>query len=618
MSYGNFFAGAALRRSIIKLAVLVAWPTAGLLCAACAGAEGLPTSTKEASAPSSSVETPTSTSPTPTTVTTQSATTGVLQTYPLAVPTNAYLIVDNSSMASYTAGTALSITATPGEYSSASFVISSLSQALSNVTIEASALSGPSGDQIPSSSIDIRLVKTWYQPSNGVCTCDIGKYLIPELLVHDDALIKNETSGETSYLRATVGGVQEYVDITTPGSAIPKGATVEDASTLQPFSLSAKTNKQVWLTVEIPTSVAAGTYKGTITVTADGSSAARLSFTITVLPFTLSPSMIEQAIYYRGYITSSCPSGYSTLNSDCKTTTQMNADLADMLSHGVRYPTFHERYGSSELPTHLSMMKTLGYPTDHLYEMGDNFVSDSMTSHAFWTSTVEKWQSVAKANGFGQVYTFAYDEATGSLFTSELPYLGVVHAAGGKTIQAVPYLTTATTSGIQDLDVVILYGGSGGGFTASNVAQAHETSSKVFMYGNPFSNLQNSQFVRNHYGFGLLYLGYDGELEYTYQDGGRGSGEQDAWNGFVTTNQSAGQHMWTYPASNGPVGTLMWEGYREGVNDIRYASTLAARKGWTKAQLQTYLQSLSTLKPNPSGNNAASARQQIINAILAD
>src|ERR1700730_4260641 len=110
-----------------------------------------------------------------------------LHAYPLPVATNQYQITDLTSPIPFPEGYALSATVTPGEFFPVSFVLQS-TQALSGVTIQSSSLTG--NISLPSSAVDIRLVKTWYSYSDGLCTCHAGKYLIPELLVKDDALVQ--------------------------------------------------------------------------------------------------------------------------------------------------------------------------------------------------------------------------------------------------------------------------------------------------------------------------------------------------------------------------------------------------------------------------------------------
>ena len=101
-------------------------------------------------------------------------------------------------------------------------------------------------------------------------------------------------------------------------------------------------------------------------------------------------------------------------------------------------------------------------------------------------------------------------------------------------------------------------------------------------------------------------------MNYAYQHNGA-SGE--IWNDF-SSDPVARTMAWTLPTTTGVVDTLQWEGYREAVDDIRYASTLAARKGWTKAQLVSYLRGLPTLAENPDAVDATATRQTIINEIL--
>jgi hypothetical protein len=47
-----------------------------------------------------------------------------------------------------------------------------------------------------------------------------------------------------------------------------------------------------------------------------------------------------------------------------------------------------------------------------------------------------------------------------------------------------------------------------------------------------------------------------------------------AWNDFALNSDIMKQLMMVYPTAEGIIDTLQWEGYREGVNDIRYISTL--------------------------------------------
>ncbi len=78
------------------------------------------------------------------------------------------------------------------------------------------------------------------------------KSLAPELLLKDDSLVKVDYTNKVNYLKVTINGVQQYIDISNPSGTFPSNAQFQDAQTLQPFSLAANENKQVWLTVHVP------------------------------------------------------------------------------------------------------------------------------------------------------------------------------------------------------------------------------------------------------------------------------------------------------------------------------------------------------------------------------
>jgi len=65
-----------------------------------------------------------------------------------------------------------------------------------------------------------------------------------------------------------------------------------------------------------------------------------------------------------------------------------------------------------------------------------------------------------------------------------------------------------------------------------------------------------------------LEANYDGASTFSYQANSAGS----TWNDFDNPVQR--DLMMTYPTVTGVIDTIQWEGYREGQDDIRYATTL--------------------------------------------
>ena len=72
---------------------------------------------------------------------------------------------------------------------------------------------------------------------------------------------------------------------------------------------------------------------------------------------------------------------------------------------------------------------------------------------------------------------------------------------------------------------------------------------------------------RRHYGLELWKAGFDGAMDYAYQHG-----FGHVWNDF--DNPRYRDHVFAYPTLNGVVDTIEWEGFREGVDDVRYVTTL--------------------------------------------
>jgi len=77
----------------------------------------------------------------------------------------------------------------------------------------------------------------------------------------------------------------------------------------------------------------------------------------------------------------------------------------------------------------------------------------------------------------------------------------------------------------------------------------------------------------------VSFLSTDLELQITTRaDFGVGGWRNDAgWDDFnIDPNQRWKDHSMTYASLDGPIDTIQWEGFREGVDDVRYLRTLQA------------------------------------------
>ncbi|MFH2069082.1 MAG: hypothetical protein ABII89_06450, partial [Candidatus Omnitrophota bacterium] len=252
----------------------------------------------------------------------------------------------------------IKITAAPGEYEPASFIISALSD-ITSLKLTASDLTGENGI-IPSGNIDIKAVKCWYQGWNaGMGESQAydsaglkRKKLIPELLLNDDALVKVDYQEEKNYLkivhsRGTASEKEEYIWISNPNEPILKDGTkdlpVQDSPVLLPVDIPARTNKQFWITVKAPDTAREGVYTGSIMLTSGAKTLPALTLTVRVLPFKLaSPRRYDlqedfvSSIYYHSYLNPALPEG--SLSAYAKSKEQLRAELNNLFSHGVTNP----------------------------------------------------------------------------------------------------------------------------------------------------------------------------------------------------------------------------------------------------------------------------------------
>ena len=92
---------------------------------------------------------------------------------------------------------------------------------------------------------------------------------------------------------------------------------------------------------------------------------------------------------------------------------------------------------------------------------------------------------------------------------------------------------------------------------------------RPFSYANPQAGVELPETYRRNYGLKLWAAGYDGGFDYEYQN----HNPKQAYNDFAQNNWR--NHTMAYPTVSGrPIDTRQWEGWREGIDDVRYLSTL--------------------------------------------
>jgi hypothetical protein len=209
------------------------------------------------------------------------------------------------------------------------------------------------------------------------------------------------------------------------------------------------------------------------------------------------------------------------------------------------------------------------------------------------------------------VYFYGVDEATGNALLAQRPAWQTIRSLGGKMFVA-GYVGSqgnfALMGDIQDLMICA------GAPSSTEAAKWHSVGHKIFNYGNPQVGEEKPETYRRNFGLLLWQKDFDGAMDYAYQHS-FGS----IWNDYDHDHYR--DHNFTYPTLNGIIDTIQWEGFREGVNDTRYLTTLldkiktAKLAGISTVAAETWLANLkiSDLKTV----NLDSVRAEMINNILS-
>ncbi|MGE5401795.1 MAG: T9SS type A sorting domain-containing protein [Ignavibacteriales bacterium] len=474
---------------------------------------------------------------------------------------------------------------------------------VNNVKFNWTDFQGTSGT-IPAKNLDISIVKFWYQAGYGSDLTEAkNKHLVQELLVKNDDLVKVDYSAQTNSLLVTRNsdGSQYYQNISDPGNAFPTNdVTVQDSPTLLPFTLDGSTNRQIWMNIHVPETAATGKYTAQISITSDQGSIATIPVEVEVLPFELDQSRVEHSIYYNGYADkwTKVPFTYTT-----KSPEQYKLEMQDLKDHGVLYPTTYQIIQNLDLD--LQIRKEVGLPNDKLYTLG--LITGNPTSQSDLDNLkaqVKQWKDKIAQYGYKDLYVYGIDEARGDLLTSQRPAWNAVHQAGAKVFVAGYYETYDAMGDI--LDVAIIQKD----LKTDQAQKYHSKGNKVYSYSNPQCGQENPALYRRNYGLALWKAGYDGAMDYAYQ-----KFYNSEWNDF--DNSRYREETFTYPTSNGLIGTIEWDGYRDGVNDLRFLSTLlnkidAMKKaGQNVSDLQAWVNNI-----DPS-QDLDQIRDQIIDKILS-
>ncbi len=493
------------------------------------------------------------------------------------------------------------------EFEAASFQLYSFADKR-NVTLTPSPFVGEGGATLPPAVMDIKVVKIWFQNGNGWISyfADVGLKLTPELLLYDENMIKVDTAAAANYARLKDERGERFVWISAPrhlemaSTFDPVREPFEDAKTLQPVALKKDEFKQFFATVHVPKGQKPGVYKGMIAVADGGTHLFDIPVAIRVLPFELPKARTyfdldrEMIISFMGGISLS---KMAALHRCDPATAKLKYEdyLLNLRRHGISHPPAVDQTEES-----LKLIQALGFTTKPLFEgksfapwYGLNFggrmtFDNMMAAKAGARQCAEFYQAIL---GHTDIHTSYGDEQGTAFVATHRNFHKYYHDYGIKI-------------GCAGHEALLHKGGytygihpMGGAPDARDRIRPWNEIGDTYVgfYAVQHTGPENPQFFRRQHGL----LGYFSNLSlvnnYEFSMLEWNDLRNDLYKPMVVAMYNRG----------GVVDTLQWAGFREGVDDMRYATHLkllvqeAVQSGNTERMLtgKKALQYMALLKP---------------------
>lgn len=542
--------------------------------------------------------------------------------------------------------------AAKGEFEPASFLIRS-DQDMEGVQLTAGPLKGKAGE-IPAANLDIKVVKVWYQDGTAWFSYFADpsrRELVPELLVNDENLVRVDHEKKGNFLR--VGG--EYRWISYPQEEAEAyfnylTEPVADAATLQPITLKAGEFKQIWVTLKVPVAAAPGLYEGTIAVEREGKKLATVPVKARVLPFELP----APATYYdleKPFFVSIYSTGILNLAETLgvpreQAVAQQRRIYENLRDHNVRNPRaetnlrpwFEPKQNDPEkgvdlLRTELTLLKETGADTRPLLSSESLYFSRKAKADMA-PGEFEKGgedfrkrldifrKTVKEVLGHTDIYATSWDEAGVSLIKAMREQSGFL--ADYPDLKM--WVTTSLDKHSHMAGYLMDYANQAGWPTREQAATWHAQGSKIASYASPHTGVENPDTYRRWEGLARYKANYDGSFNYKLYSQLHPTlyerQKANTWNDSAIGTPTFRTFNMVYPVSNGVIDTLAWEGFREGIDDIRYATLLKQRAEAAEAsgnQQARHLgrKALSWLElTDMKSTDLNAARREMINYIL--
>ncbi len=471
----------------------------------------------------------------------------------------------------------LNIIAAMGEFEPGSIVMYP-QRNVDKFELKASDLKSASGAAIPAAALDIKVIKIWYQ-CGGAWFSQFAdpstRMLIPEILLNDENLIRADSSTQDNYLRySNADGTTKYQWMSAPGMVTgyrntnyEKLALVsDDAEKPLPVVLNKNEFKQFMITVGVPKTAKEGLYTGKIDLVADGRTIGAVPVNVRVLPFELP---VPKTCYDMNKEFFHQQSGTRTMNPKI---------VRDIVNHNSLHldgePGLNV-FNPAQVEKDAEVLKRCGASLNAFFRIATPAsltvwgtkpsLSQLYQLHVLKEKITRTAELTKRLFGHTTFYSYGVDEGGPDVVRAERAAWQIAHEAGGNVMVS----THARHRLLYALDYM-WQPGSPTDFRSEEAKMFHEMNPKAIVgwYADPHGGPENPNYSRRLYGLQPYRANYDVVGNHTWW-------KRCQWNDMAQNFEPTYRNLnIAYLTRSGVLDTLQWEGCREGLDDVRYATRM--------------------------------------------
>lgn len=478
--------------------------------------------------------------------------------------------------------------AAQNEYEPFSFVVKPLCD-IKNFAPVIEPLKQVNGNSvIPSSAIDIRIVK--------VVLARDGQYQCGVLL-HDDEMIKIDHDTMTMFMRLSFPDGMKYFDASKKKpfklqELDSKNFPIYDSREFKALDLTRGVNQQFWLTLKTTEEMKPGLYTSSVKLNGNGKMLASIPLKVRILPFALPEPATNYDLsrefytsaYYFDHLSNGTTFASGSIGQVGRSKQQVKAELENLREHGIRHPTIimannfpcwntwkkpnqphvHLNNADDMMKQRIVLLKEAGFRLKPFFlHTGGNVGFREFYNRKEHKEILRDY--ITRGNkffkellGHDDIYHYGLDEAEDERLKKEFEVWEDMNEMGAKVYTTLKKANVPLVAGKIAVAVTVHSPDA----EVSRIM--HDKGGLIWVYAQPFARIDSPHLHRKGYGYGVYFANYDGICNYSYN---HFSPQRVPWDdGFPLT--------YVVNTADGVVDSPSWEAYREGIDDVRYATKL--------------------------------------------